>query len=116
MSEWEEEVKKIWKSEYDYILEEINRLFEEKKMKIAESEKSLTKRRALRKNLELIRIYLPKKDFKFLEEYKPFKKYHNLGGIPVKEIDENKIRIDIEMVNPRKRKRRTIIYVGEGKG
>lgn len=110
--EWEEEVKEIWHPEFDYILEEINRLFEKEKEKIEnKGKRGKTKRK--KRNLELIRIYLPEKEFKLLEKYRPFRELHNLGGIPCSMIKEDKIRIDVEVVNPRKRKRKAIIYVKE---
>lgn len=94
--------------EFDYILKEINRLFKIEQKHLEKAQK--------KKNLELIRIYLPKKDFKFLEKMPAFKKMHNLGGIPCSMVDEEKIRIDTEIVNPRKRKRKTVIYVREERG
>lgn len=109
--EWEEGIKKIWLPQYDYILKEINRLFRKEQKRLTEQETDRKKRRTLKKNLELIRIYLPGKDFKFLEKHPPFKRLHNLGGIPVSKGKEEKIKIDIEIVNPRKRKRKTIIYL-----
>lgn len=113
--EWEKDVKKIWHPEFDYILEEINRLFKKEQRRVIAKERIKTKRKTIKKNLELIRIYLPEKDFKLLEKYRPFKRLHNLGGIPCSLIKEDKIRIDVEVVNPRKRKRKTIIYVREEK-
>ncbi len=112
---WEKDIEKIWKPEYDYILEEIKRLYKEEQKIRTKNLNNSKKKRALKKNLELTRIYLPKEDFKFLEEYRPFKKLHNLGGIPVSLIKEEKIKIDVEIVNPRKRKRKTVIYVREEK-
>lgn len=103
----EDKLEKIHQPEYDYILEEINRLFDIEYKNI--------KGKKPKKNLELTRIYLPEKDFRFLEKFRAFKKYHNLGGIPVIMIKEKKIRIDTEVVNPRKRKRKTVIYVYEEK-
>lgn len=100
---WEEEIKDLWHPEFDYILEEIDRLFKK--------EQKGLKAKTKKKNLELIRIYLPIKDFYLLETYRPFKKLHNLGGIPCSMIKEEKIRIDTEIVNPRKRKRKAVIYV-----
>lgn len=89
--------------EFNYILEEINRLFD--------IEYKNVRGKKPKKNLKLIRIYLPEKEFKLLERDSLFKKYHNLGGIPVILIKKKTIRIDTEIVNPRKRKRRTIVYV-----
>jgi len=111
--DWEEMIKDVWHPQYDYILEEINRLFEAEREKITKGTTDRKIKRKLRKNLQLIRIYLPEKDFKFLEKYRPFKRLHNLGGIPVRMIRGDRIRVDIEVVNPRKRKRKTVIYVRE---
>jgi len=95
-------MRRRWEEEVNRILEEINSLFEEEKG-----------RKQTKKNLELIRIYLPRRDYKLLEEYKPFKKLHNLGGIPCSLIKEKNIRIDTEVIDPRKRKKKAIIYVKE---
>jgi len=92
-------------TEYSYILQEINRLFEEKKDGLDPKKP--------KKNLELVRIYLPKKDFKLLENLHQFKKLHNLGGIPCFQSKRKSIAILVEIVNPRKRKKKAIVYVRE---
>jgi len=103
---WEKDVEEIYHPEYKYTLDEIDRLFEEEKRNIAGKRP--------KKNLELIRIYLPKEDFKFLEKLSLFKKLHSLGGIPCNSIKGARIKIDTEVVNPRKRKRKTIVYIKDG--
>jgi len=108
--EWEEDLKEVWLPQYDYILEEIERLFLTEQRKVTEGQNA-KKQRAIRKNLQLTRIFLPVRDFKFLEEYRDFKRLHNLGGIPVQMVEEEKIRVDVEVVDPRKRKRKAVIYV-----
>ena len=72
-------------------------------------------KKRVRKNLKLIHIYIPEELFRYLEAYKPFKKFHNLGGIPTSSTKGKEIKIDTEIVNPRKRKRKTIIYIREEK-
>ena len=109
MDEWESGVKEIWKPEYDYITQEVERLFEEEKIRFSADEK--LKKAQVKKNLQLTRIYLPAETYRHLMKFKPFKEFKNLGGIPVVGIDEEKVRIDVEIVNPRKRKRSTVIYV-----
>jgi len=110
-----DELDQNWYPEYVYINEEVNRLYDKERERITQKITNRKTKRTLRKNLQLIRIFLPEKDFKFLEKHKAFRKLHNLGGIPVVKIKEDKIRIDTEVVNPRKRKRKTVIYVREDK-
>lgn len=93
-------MNKSWQEEANRILTEINRLFDEEKVKTKTG-----------KNLELVRIFLPEEEYKFLEKLSDFKRLHNLGGIPVSLTKEDLIKIDVETVNPRKRKRKTVIYV-----
>ena len=117
-SEWEKDVERIWHPEYDYILEEIARLFKVDQKRLAKELRiqKKKKKKVLKKNLELTQIYLPKKEFRLLEKLSAFRKLHNLGGIPCSMIEEEDIRIDTEVVNPRKRKRKTVIYVKEERG
>lgn len=114
-SEWDREVERVWHPEYDHILEEIDSLFKVEQKRLAKElrSKKKKKKKVLKKNLELTQIYLPRKDFKLLEKLSAFKRLHNLGGIPCSMIEEGEIRIDVEVVNPRKRKRKTVIYVRE---
>ena len=99
--EWDAFIRETYKPQFEFIIKEINHLFE------IEKNKTLSK-----KNVELIRIYLPEKVFTTLEETIPsFKTSPNLGGIPCMNSKREKITIDIEIVDPRKRKKKAIVYV-----
>jgi len=103
--EWDDFITETFKPQFEFIMTEITRLFELEKTMREERKES-------KKNLELIRIYLPEKEFFALEKgVSGFKKKPNLGGIPCTKSKREKISIDIEVVDPRKRKKKAIVYI-----
>lgn len=101
--DWDEEVKQVHHPEFDHILREVDRLFDIRKKALGEQK--------ILKNLVLTRIYVPEKDYLLLETLPEFKNLHSLGGIPVSMIQDDDIKIDTEVEDPRKRKRKAVVYV-----